>query len=120
MKAAVAQILSDPSFEKFSIELCSKLDSILSGRITSWDKMWRNFFILCSLREANLPETPVFYQHVTDLIFRGLMKLRCARLAAEGEESRAMSSTELNALRYATGYVCRTITGKLKKSSNQQ
>ena len=89
--------------------------------------MWRDFFILRSsadfierwktfLLEANLPETPVFYQHVTDLIFRALIKLHFARPAADGEESRAMSSTELNALRLC----CRVYLLRKSKAANSK
>ena len=116
-------------FETFSTELCTKLEPILTGRATlsaNRDKMWRDFFILRSsdefvtrwktfLRASELSETPVFYQHVTDLVFRALLKQYCARATAGARESISISPTEANALRYAAGYVCRTISGRLRK-----
>ena len=72
---------------------------------------WKTF-----LHVAGLSETPTFYQHVTDLVFRALIKLHCARPAAEDGESFPMSTTEANALRFAAGYVCHNISGKLRKS----
>ena len=113
-----------------STELCTKLEPILIGSATlsaNRNKLWRNFFILRSSDEfvgrwktflcaAGLSETPVFYQHVTDLVFRALLKLRCARRTAEGGKFIPISPTERNALRYAAGYVCRNIFRKLRKS----
>ena len=118
----------------FSTELCAKLEPILTGIATlsgNRDKMWCNFFILRSfddfvgrwkkfLHAAGLSETPLFYQHVTDLVFPALLKLRCVRLTAEGGESISMSPSESNALRYAAGYICRNISTKLRKSKTSK
>ena len=51
------------------------------------------------------------------------MKLHYKRSReVSGVDSPALTTTEANALRYAAGYVCRNVTGKLKraKSSNNQ
>ena len=120
------------NFETFSTELCKKFEPVLKSRTTlstNRDRMWQNFFILRSsngfvqnwktfLHVACLSEPPVFYQHMTDLVFRALIKLHCARPAAEDGESfpTCMSTTVANALRYAAGYFCRIISGKLRKS----
>ena len=124
------------NFETFSTELCKKFEPVLKSRSTlstNRDRMWQNFFILQSsngfvqnwktfLHVACLSEPPVFYQHMTDLVFRALIRLHCARPAAQDGESfpTCMSTTEANALRYTCMQLVTSAATSLENFASQK
>lgn len=89
------------------------------------EKMWRAVFHLRSsatfisrwqnlLQMASATSTPILYQHITDLIFR---KLICEHYEStsthESSTSSHVTDNEMNALRYAAGYIVRNVTKKI-------
>ena len=73
---------------------------------------WKRFLAKAFCETA----TPIFYQHITDRIFRKMMKV--AFPVAESSKTvtpSPISNSELNALRYAAGYVCRTVRKRIKR-----
>ena len=119
------------AFKKFSAKLHDDLSALLIGRSTSSanrEKIWRDFFLFRSsdafikqwkdfLQSASLPAIPTFFQYITDTIFRSVMKINYSRSCADPAES-PITPTEASSLRYAAGYVCRNISGKLKRVKN--
>lgn len=95
------------------------------------DKLWRNYFLLRSskefvnlwtefLKHADLEPSPVFYQRLTDIVFRKVMQDHftysdCSRT----DEVAPISDQEGNALRYAAGYVCRHLRKKIERGSHE-
>ena len=136
MKDSIEQVLSDDksnqeAFEKFSTKLYKDLSGLLAEKSTSStnrEKIWRDFFLLRSsdaflkqwkdfLQTASVPVMPTFYQYITDTVFRLVMKIEYSRSCADPSKS-PLSPTEASALRYAAGYVCRNISGKLKRAKH--
>ena len=63
--------------------------------------------------------TPTLYQHLTDIIFRDLMKEKYVIPSQQSSITEDVSVLEGNALRYAAGYVVRHIFKVVKKSSHE-
>ena len=64
--------------------------------------------------------SPIFYQYITDLLFRDLVK-RQYPLPARSEEPQSLPPLdyqEHNALRYAAGYVMRNLRQRLERGSH--
>ena len=81
---------------------------------------WEGFInhwtvFLCAAN--SLVGSPVLYQHLTDLAFK-LLYLKDS-IAANNTENAGvgpLTYNEVNALRYAAGYVCRDIRKKIEAS----
>lgn len=58
---------------------------------------------------------PIFFQYVTDIIFKELVKSAFPIVAVESGVENAPLTYEVNALRYAAGYVPRAVRKKLRK-----
>ena len=91
--------------------------------------MWKAFFSLRSsatfisrwlafLQDAGAVPMPILYQSLTDILLRLLIH-RQYNIATTTEATTAasLSSNEGNALRYAAGYIVRSVSKKIKKSS---
>ena len=101
-----------------------------TGSVVNRDKLWKNFFLLRSSTsyqnkwkdfvEPILPEissSALFYQRVTDVLFRLLIKSHY-QIANNDEASSTLNDLEANALRYAAGFVCRHLRNKIERSSH--
>ena len=70
-------------------------------------------------KATSTPCCPIFYQYVTDFVFREMIKQQYPIERVRNTESEVFLTTdEMNALRYAAGYVPRALRGKLRKSAN--
>ena len=75
---------------------------------------WVNF-----LKDANLTPTPIFYQHLTDVIFRELIKSHFVGSIDDTTPATAVTDHEAGALRYAAGYVCRHLRKKMESGGHE-
>ena len=119
-------------FEAFANSLHAKLHKAFEVPARKFqrrrEKMWGSYHsIRCSddfvdswkrflAKAFCVTATPIFYQHITDRIFRKMMKV--AFPVAESSKTvipSPISNSELNALRYAAGYVCRTVRKRIKR-----
>ena len=95
------------------------------------DRLWKSFFSIRSsssflptalTESASVVATPVLYQHLTDLIFRMLIRPEYDIPAPVHDEvssgAPGISEAKFNALRYAAGCVVRQVSKKIKKSTD--
>ena len=61
--------------------------------------------------------TALFYQHVTDILFRLLVKSHY-QIANNSNPTVSLNDQEANALRYAAGFVCRHLRNKIERSTH--
>ena len=139
----VAQILLDwcldaannNCFTTFVLKLSEDLKQAMSSckkKSCNREKLWRNFFLLRSsekfredwvnfLDSANVAATPILYQHLTDILFRGYIGDHVTGCTAETKVDPvpAVTKREGNALRYAAGYVCRHLCKKIERSKHE-
>ena len=64
-----------------------------------------------------MSSSALFYQRVTDVLFRLLIKSHY-QIANNDEASSTLNDLEANALRYAAGFVCRHLRNKIERSSH--
>ena len=94
------------------------------------DKMWRGFFSLRTSADFNKQWTdflgnsdvqakPVLYQHLTDVLFRMLIKKHFEILYSDQGSSSEITQQEGSALRYAAGYVCRHLRKKIERENSE-
>ena len=90
-----------------------------SGKVLHRDKLWESYFYIHSketfinrwtvfLCSANSPVgSPVLYQHLTDLVFKEMLHSKYFIVANDTEKASTgpLTYNEVNALRYAAGYV---------------
>ena len=92
--------------------------------------LWRNYFLVRSseefitnwvtfLKDANLTATPIFYQHMTDLVFRYLIRNHFVGSSGDTTPATAVSSHEAGVLRYVAGYVCRHLRKKIERGNHK-
>ena len=62
----------------------------------------------------------VFYQFVTDSLLEQLIKLRYPIMVESIDDKASLDFEECSAIRYAAGYVLRSLTKKLSRSRNKQ
>ncbi len=74
---------------------------------------WKDF-----LKELDVNASPLFYQCVGDRLLDELVKLASPIDKQGSNEVTNLNEMEMNALRYAAGYVPRSLLKKLKKSAN--
>ena len=103
-----------------------------SGKVLHRDKLWESYFYIHSketfinrwtvfLCSANSPVgSPVLYQHLTDLVFKEMLHSKYFIVANDTEKASTgpLTCNELNALRYAAGYVCRHVGKRIEASSH--
>ena len=77
--------------------------------------MWNSFVS----KSISLASCPIFYQYLTERIFDQLIKEKFPiSISARTETIASLSYIEKNALRYAAGYIPRSLCKKIKKSSD--
>lgn len=99
------------------------------GSIVNRDKLWRNFFLLCSSTSyqqkwedflapilTEKSSTALFYQRVTDILFRLMVKSHYQ--IASSKPTASLNDQEANTLRYAAGFVCRHLRKKIERSTH--
>ena len=122
-------------FTTFVLKLSEDLKQAMSSckkKSRNREKLWRNFFLLRSsekfredwvnfLDSANVAATPILYQHLTDILFRGYIGDHVTGCTAETKVDPAPAVTKRkgNALRYAAGYVCRHLRKKIERSKHE-
>ena len=78
-------------------------------------EVWNSFVS----KSISLASCPIFYQYVTERIFDQLIKEKFPiSISACTETIASLSYIEKNALRYAAGYIPRSLCKKMKKSSD--
>ena len=123
-------------FIKFSQELTSSLqtcfDSQASSMKTRREKMWGTYHYLRTSANfkarwttfigkfTSMKPNPAFYQYVTDIHFREMIKAKFPTNECQVSSGPASQLTveETNALHYAAGYVCHKLRKRLESSSN--
>ena len=125
-------------FEKFinhlSLSLLACFASSQSSMKTQKEKMWKAYHqlrissdfktkwvsFLDNIITAPLSPSPIFFQHVTDLCFKELIRIKYPILNQSGEAVSNFHLTfeEANALRYAAGYICYKLRKQLEASKN--
>ena len=118
----------------FTYELLSDLQGALvfprGRRPLNREKIWQQYFTVRSssifisrwtafLEQASINPTPTLYQHLTDIIFRDLMKENYVIPSQQSSITEDVSVLEGNALRYAAGYVVHHVFKGVKKSSHE-
>ena len=128
---------NEASSTEFAVALTSQLESCINSSQRkelhkTREVMWEIYFKLCSsdeFRDAwgtliggmiGLQASPIFYQHVTSIIFEELVKdhFSIPQNSGDSETPKSLSYEECNALRYSIGYVLRALINKLTKSSH--
>ncbi len=121
----------------FASYLASKLQSCFAaGRRckvrSKREKMWENFFKVTTssefveswkmhLQSASITPSATFYQHVTDSMMKGLIKLEFPVDMAREDSTSVVDSlnyVEKIGLRYTAGYIIRALLKKMKKSKH--
>lgn len=95
----------------------------------SREQLWKSYFLLRSsqqfvnmwiifLKSVDLTPTPIFYRHLTDIIFRQLIHNHfvCSS-SVDSSKTTAVTHQEGSALRYAAGYICRHLRKKIERGS---
>ena len=133
MKSWASRDENKDEVQQFSQKLVTELEKLFVGTVTTSssvikrDKLWKSYFLLRSseqfvelwhsfLELAAQPKSALFYQHITDIIFKSLIKQHY-QVCLESADVATMDCRERNALRYAAGYVCRHLRSKLEKSN---
>lgn len=83
---------------------------------SNFTKGWEDFIT----RSVGVPTaSPIFYQHVTDIVFNVLVKIQFScDTAQQDSPATAISDMEESTLRYVAGYVLRQLKRTVEKSSN--
>lgn len=80
--------------------------------ISKLSKKWDDF-----LEPISGKSSPLFYQHVMEIIFKSLIKSHF-QISSDNTTTATMNNHKKNALRYAAGYVCRHLRKKIENSSH--
>ena len=112
-----------------SLDNCIPTEN-LSHKVTR-ERIWSNYHVLRTsddyisdwetfLQKAGATEfSPIFYQYVGDYIFKQLITSKYPVSDKAGEEiSKTLTYPEMNGLRYAAGFVPRSLRKKLAKSTH--
>ena len=119
--------------QKFTEKVFTDLRGALvtpTGKGLGRDKLWESYYYIHTtetftnrwtvfLCKANYPcETPVLYQHLTDLLFKGLLRYSYSVANDTSKQPSPLTNNEANALRYVAGYVCRHLRKKIEASAH--
>ena len=119
--------------QKFTEEVFTDLRGALvtpTGKGLGRDKLWESYYYIRTtetftnrwtvfLCKANSPcGTPVLYQHLTDLLFKGLLRYSYSVANDTSKQPSPLTNNEANALRYVAGYVCRHLRKKIEASAH--
>jgi len=118
--------------QKFTEQVMRDLRGALvtpTGKGLRRDKLWESYYHIRTteaftnrwtvfLCKANSPcGTPVLYQHLTDLLFKALLKFTYSVADGTLKQPSPLTNNEANALRYVAGYVCRHLRKKIEASA---
>lgn len=123
-------VANEETLSKFAVLLKTRLEAAFVTSKCKFKskkcKMWGNFHAIRSsdgyhslwtsfLKESlNCDATPIFYQYVTDKFFGKLIKFHFpVEDATESVTPSSLTYEELNAIRYAAGYVYRAVWKKI-------
>ena len=125
------------AFEDFANKISSDISNIFEGPVhcrssrlsANRERMWKQLYSLRSseryigqwvsfLDNVGASTTPILYQHITDIVFRAIMKLKYNVNSTDEANTPAITESEANALRYVAGYVCRQVRKKLAAGSH--
>ena len=125
---------NQPSAEEFSSLLLSSVKACVARDMTSTrsrEKMWSSYHQLrcsaayisrwqCFLKQSlGVEGHPILFQSIGNAVLEKLVKEKCpVSQTAGAEEQPEITMQELNALRYAAGYIPRALSKKLKKSAH--
>ena len=114
-------------YEKFIVALFESLDACFKDPSDSLKTQEENMQTSANFKAQwhcflstgiSIKPTVTFYQHITMVCFKGLIKERFSIfLGQAGNATFQLSTEEANALRYAAGYVCHKLIKKLEMSS---
>ena len=117
-------------FMKYVTDKLSEAVKSSSTKRFNKEKIWQRYFTLRSSNEfiqkwkwflvqAELPATPVLFQHSTDLLFQSIIKETYqVKNSDNPNEDISMTDDEKNVLHYVAGYVCRHLRKKIERSSH--
>ena len=107
-------------------------DHVIVGKFQKQrERMWERYHKLRSsdsyratwskfLEALGCEAIAVFYQFVTDSLLEQLIKLRYPIMVESTDDEASLDFEECSAIRYAAGYVLRSLTKKLSRSKNKQ
>ena len=127
---------TDANKQKLSTFVKTLFQSLQKPLISSSKKrcnreiLWRDYFLersseefianwITFLKNANVTATPIFYQHLNDVIFRALINSHFVGSTDDSAAASVMTDHEASALRYAAGYVCRHLRKKIEHGSHE-
>ena len=80
-------------------------------------KRWTEFIHLSTSQEQSAP--PILFQYVTDIVFKNLIETTFpSKVTKTNQSAPTISTEEEKVIRYAAGYILRTLKRKLQRSSN--
>ena len=121
----------DDKLIEFTKQLTASLKQICSSATKSFalnkQKLWKEFHLLRISQEfvkrwtdfvvvVDEPVKPVLFQHLSDLIFRMLIKQHFEVIRLDQEQCGKLTENENAALRYVAGYICRHLRNKIQRS----
>ena len=107
-------------------------DHVIVGKFQKQkERMWGRYYKLRSsdsyrvtlskfLEALGREAIAVFYQFVTDSLLEQLIKLRYPIMVESLDDEASLDFEECSPIRYAAGYVLRSLTKKLSRSKNKQ
>ena len=80
--------------------------------------LWMNLF--CEILGSKIKPSPIFYQYVTDVLFKEEVKRRflVSTTVTESSPLPALDYQRRNAILYAAGYVVRHLSKRLERTSH--
>ena len=125
---------NEPALQLFAQKLVTTLSTTLridSHGIPNRFKLWELYFTIRSSKQfiqnwvtflslMKVNPTPVLYQHLTDVVFKSLIrsKLLFQTQKSADEVTLMVTSVEANALRYVAGYVCHHVCNTIRRKKH--
>ena len=125
---------NEPALQLFAQKLVTTLSTTLridSHGIPNRFKLWELYFTIRSSKQfiqnwvtflslMKVNPTPVLYQHLTDIVFKSLIrsKLLFQTQKSADEVTLMVTSVEANALRYVAGYVCHHVCNTIRRKKH--
>ena len=128
------QDANETALQLFSQKLVTMLTTTLridAHGIPNRFKLWELYFTIRSSKQfiqnwitflslMKVSPTPVLYQHLTDVVFKSLIrsKLLFRTQKSADEETLMVTPVEANALRYVAGYVCHHVCNSIRQKNH--
>ena len=114
---------------KFTTALIKGLTQLIRSSKKQYfnrERLWGKYFLLRSsenfisqwrtfLKLPSVSPTPILFQHLTDFLFQKLLHDQFDIKSS----SAAITHREANAIRYAAGYVCKSLRKKIERSKHK-